>query len=179
MPVTDPRFKPEYAGQPEFLMEEHPPVEKPLMTFAPHAGVTKIAFSPGGDFGFDGDLFVAEFGDLAPMTGRVPEPAGYRLTRIDLTSRQRHSFFHARKETLGPAGHEYIATTGPKRLMEPYFSRKGDALYVTDLGAFAIITAAAPMPTPFPGTGAIWRIVREGSQPLGPPANLAVPPMKR
>ncbi|HEX7025744.1 MAG TPA: PQQ-dependent sugar dehydrogenase [Gammaproteobacteria bacterium] len=179
IPVTDPRFKPEYGGQPEFLMEEHPPVDTPFMTLPEHTGVTKIAFSPGGDFGFRGDLFVAEFGDITPMSGQVAEPAGFRVTRIDIDTGQRHPFFPARKETLGPPGMEYVTTPGPKRLLEPYFTRNGDALYVTDIGAFTIVTAAAPMPTPFPGTGVVWRIVREGAQPSGPPANLTVPPAKQ
>lgn len=179
IPVTDSRFKPEYGGQPEFLMEEHPPVEKPFMMLPEHAGVTKIAFGPGGDFGFRGDLFVAEFGDIAPMSGRVAEPAGHRVMRVDVRTGRKHPFFYAREETLGPPGMEYVTTPGPKRLLEPYFTRNGDALYVTDIGAFTIVTAAAPMATPFPGTGVIWRIVREGTQPSGPPANLTVPPGSR
>ncbi|HYF01558.1 MAG TPA: PQQ-dependent sugar dehydrogenase, partial [Planctomycetota bacterium] len=41
-PVTDERFKPKHGPQPKFLLEDHPPVEAPLLTRTPHAALTKI-----------------------------------------------------------------------------------------------------------------------------------------
>jgi hypothetical protein len=48
------------------------------------------------------------------------------------------------------------------------FSPDGDALYVVDTGAIAVLPTAAPAPQPFPGTGVIWRITREGRNVPGP-----------
>ncbi len=56
------------------------------------------------------------------------------------------------------------------------FSPTGDALYVADLGAFAVIEAGAPRPMPIPGTGVVWRIARDGARVSGPPANLSAAP---
>lgn len=179
VPVTDPMFRPDEGPQPEFLMEEHPPVSEPLVTLPVHAGVTKIAFAPAeGEFGFGGDLFVAEFGDMTPLTGEAGEHAGHRVARVDLETGEVHPFFFTSEDALGEEGEEYLATAGPKRLLEPYFTREGDALYVTDIGAFTVVEGAQPMPMPFPGTGVVWRIVPEDVQPSGPPAGLIVPPEK-
>jgi DNA-binding beta-propeller fold protein YncE len=54
------------------------------------------------------------------------------------------------------------------------FSPDGSALYVGDIGAISPFLAGAG---PFPGTGVIWRITREGTQVAAPPANLSpLPP---
>jgi len=50
-PVTDPKFRSGRGPTPEFLLAEHPEVEKPLASFPPHTGGTKLAVSPGGAFG--------------------------------------------------------------------------------------------------------------------------------
>ena len=46
----------------QFLMQNHPPVEKPLAVFwPPHVAVMQMAFA-NKSFGFNGDAFVAEVG---------------------------------------------------------------------------------------------------------------------
>ena len=176
IPVTDPRFKPDFADQPEFIMAEHPPVEQPLLTVPEHAGVTQIEFSQGGGFGFDGQLFMAEFGDMAPMTGRLEEPHGRQVVRIDPSTGEVQPFFHVREGAEGDQGMEHVATSGPKRPVDVRFSPAGDALYVVDIGAFTVVQAAAPKPIPFPGTGVVWRITRDGARVDGPPANISAAP---
>jgi glucose/arabinose dehydrogenase len=176
VPVTDPRFKPGFADQPEFIMAEHPPVEEPLLTVPEHAGITQIEFSPGGGFGFDGELFMAEFGDMAPMTGRLDVPHGRQVIRIDPASGEMQPFFHVREGAEGPQGMEHVATSGPKRPVDVRFSPDGNALYVVDIGAFTVVQAAAPKPIPFPGTGVVWRITRDGASTERPPADLSAAP---
>ena len=72
-PVTDPNFQ-WHVGticitpntcldKPlEFLMQNHPPVEKPLALFEPpHTAVMQMAFA-NNSFGFGGDAFVTQVG---------------------------------------------------------------------------------------------------------------------
>ena len=70
VPVNDPRYKPAKAAPPAFVMKEHPPVERPFLTFEEHASVTQIDVSPAGPFGFEGHLFVGASGDQIPGHGR-------------------------------------------------------------------------------------------------------------
>ena len=190
IPVTDPQFKPEGKEQPQFLMKEHPPVEKPLLTFPKHSAVTKLAFSPGRSFGFDGQMFVAFFGHMAPMTGKVEEHGGHRVVRIDPANKKPEVFFTkkghhegdqgegAHKEADkqkpegdhaasgaghgdGSSGHEESASPGPRRLVDVQFSPEGDALYVVDFGAMFVNKEGTH---PVRNTGVLWRISRTGDE---------------
>jgi len=162
-PVTDPKFTPKGGPAPEFLLKDHPDVEKPLMTFEPHSSVTKLDFSRGRGFGHEGQMFLAASGDYAPATAREQKRAGYWVRRIDPATGQGEVFFRARPSALGPKGMEYVVTAGPKRPVDVKFSPAGDALYVVDIGAVAFVTSGqGPTPRPFPGTGVVWRITRPG-----------------
>jgi glucose/arabinose dehydrogenase len=192
IPVTDPQFRPKSGPAPEFVMAEHPAVEKPLLTFPEHSAATKLAVSPGG-FGDKGDLFLAFFGHMAPMTGTVEgEHGGHRVVRINPETRKFETFFgkkedHSHETASGTSGkaspqksdgghaqQEESLTPGPRRLVDVVFSPDGQAMYVVDFGAMVV----EKEPKPFPGTGLIWRITREGTKSNGPPANLSVKPAK-
>ena len=79
-PVTDPVFQsPRGGGKPlEFLMQNHPRVEKPLIELSIGAALAQIDFSRSSlknsnnnntdKFGFGGMAFIAEFGIMAPIT---------------------------------------------------------------------------------------------------------------
>lgn len=177
IPVTDSRFKPEGKDAPEFLMEEHPRVERPVTTRPNHAGAAKIDFDRGGGFGFDGQMFLAEFGDMTPVTGSKEGPFGFQVVRIDLEQGTTETFFRARRDALGPRDMEYTVTAGPKRPVDVAFSPSGDALYVVDMGALAVLPTPSPTIQPFPTTGTIWRIVpddRQGTGPTGVDARTAL-----
>ena len=161
-PVTDPRFKPDCGPAPEFLMRDHPPIEKPLTTLNSHAGAAKMEFSRGETFGFKGHLFLALSGDMNPITGEHEERSGFEVVQMDPESGASETFFKAKKEFLGPTGMEYVVTAGPRRPVDVRFSPDGRALYVVDVGAMAIVSSAiGPTARPFPRSGVIWRITRE------------------
>lgn len=161
VPVTDPRFKPKVGPAPEFLLKEHPQVEKPLMIFPPHASVTKIDFSRSSKFGFEGQMFLAASGDYAPATSLKQERAGYWVQRIDPTTGKGEIFFQAKTSALGSKDLEYVTTAGPNRPVDVRFSPTGDALYVVDIGAVLFLrTGTGPTPRPYPGSGVIWRVTR-------------------
>jgi len=178
IPVTDPRFASSRGPKPTFLLAEHPPVEQPLMTRPKHAGLTKLDFSTSAQFGFPGHMFVGEFGAGVPITGTEQAPAGQQVVRINPATGEAQPFLRARPGALGPAGLEYVVTAGPKHPVDVRFSRDGSAMYVADIGALKpYLAGAGPFPRPFPGSGVIWRVTREGGVPAAPPPNLSpLPP---
>jgi glucose/arabinose dehydrogenase len=181
IPVTDSRFRSERGPRPEFLMAEHPPVETPLLTRPKHAGLTKMDFSRSPRFGFEGQMFLGEFGAGVPITGSEEVRSGQQVVRIDPSTGEVQSFFRARQDALGPPGAEYIATPAPKHPVGVRFSPDGNSLYVVDIGAISpFLAGAGPFPRAFPGTGVVWRITRDGVPAAGPPANLSpLPPRAR
>jgi hypothetical protein len=84
-PVTNSRFKPKDKPQPQFLMAEHPPVEQPWLNFPKHSAIAKLDFASSEAFG-RGQMFVAFFGHMAPMTGEAPEEHGGAKGRSVLCS---------------------------------------------------------------------------------------------
>jgi glucose/arabinose dehydrogenase len=170
VPVTDARFRSKRGGAPEFLLEKHPAVEKPFFTRPPHASPTKFDFSTSARFGFEGQMFLGEFGGGAPVTGPAESLVESQVVRVDLATKAVVPFFRTRKDALGPAGYEYAVTAGPKRPVDVRFSPDGASLYVIDFGAMAGFAAGAgPAVRPFPGTGVLWRITRNGVDAGGPP----------
>ncbi len=194
IPVTDAQFAPEHGPKPEFLLSNHPPVEKPVLTFPKHSAATKLAVARNGAFGQKGKLFLAFFGHMAPMTGKVEEHAGHRVVSIDPATLHVETFFTKREQHGGKggggghgahsqdsssgtqgggAGHggsgkEESITAGPRRLVDVVFSPEGDALYVVDFGSMVVMT----QPMPIRETGVIWRITREASHAELPAASL-------
>ena len=179
IPVTDARFRSPRGKRPTFLLKEHPPVERPLLTRPKHTGVTQIDFSRSPRFGYEGQMFVGEVGAGAPINAPGFVRAGHQVSRIDLATGEVQPFFRARDDALGPAGpFGHVVTPGPRRPVGVRFSPDGDSLYVADIGAILALPAGAgPMARAFPGTGVIWRITREGIAPSGPPSDLSpIPP---
>lgn len=173
IPVTDPQFKPEGESQPQFLMEEHPNVVKPLATYPKHSSITKMAICPDGTFGETGKIFISFFGHMAPMTGDVDQHGGHRVIMVDpdtfessdFLTQKRHG--HSGAED-GKSGHQEssesessdgnAASAGPRRLLDVQFSPEGDSLCVVDYGVMLVDKKGI---TPKPETGVVWRISPE------------------
>ncbi|HEX2535962.1 MAG TPA: hypothetical protein VHK69_19610, partial [Chitinophagaceae bacterium] len=94
---------PDYsAGKPvrqdeEFKVPERKPVlallqklpntpPQPSAVFGVHASANGLDFSRNNSFGFTGEAFVAEFGDMAPKVGKVLSPVGFRIVRVDVNT---------------------------------------------------------------------------------------------
>ncbi len=183
IPVTDPRFKPDDSPAPEFIMTDHPDVEKPLMTFPEHSAATKLAAAPGGAFGGDGILYLSFFGHMTPRTGETDKHGGHRVVRIDLAKGDSETFFtkagHGESHSGDDHGHASehgqggdTTTAGPRRLMDVTFSADGNALYVVDFGTVEMSEDGKPMPVN--GTGLIWRIQPDGAAAAMPAAGIKV-----
>jgi glucose/arabinose dehydrogenase len=174
IPVTDARFKSSRGEAPTMLLKNPPPVEKPWVVLAPHTSPTKIDVARGGKFGFDGDLFVGQFGSGAPVVAPGEATVGPQLLRVSAKTGEISGFFRVKDEARGPKPYAEVATAGPKRPVGVRFSKDGSAMYVADVGGFAAYAAGAgPVVRPFPATGVLWRITRENAPQAGP-ANLSV-----
>ncbi|MEX2176498.1 MAG: PQQ-dependent sugar dehydrogenase [Pirellulaceae bacterium] len=157
-PVTDPKFRSNRGPAPEFLLVEHPKVEKPVLALPPHTGGAKFDLSRSAAFG-KGQAYIALLGDMLPSTGEPNKHPGFGVARLDMKTLKIEPFFKTRPEALGPKGFEYVATAGPKRPVDVKFSPDGKSLYVVDFGAMVDVpTAVGPTSRPFPGTGTLWRI---------------------
>lgn len=164
MPVTDPRFHSDRGPAAEFLLAEHPAVEKPALVLPPHTDGTKFDFSRHPQFG-QGHMYLALAGDMIPETGKPAQHPDTGVVQVDMRTLKISPFFGTRRESLGPKGFEHVSTAGPRRPVDVRFSPGGEALYVADIGALTMIpTEIGPKPRPFPGTGVVWRIIAPGTQ---------------
>lgn len=175
IPVTDPQFRSERGSKIEFIMKDHPELEMPWMTRPANSATTKFDFSTNANFGYQGQMFLAEFGSGTPATGEA-NFSGYTVIRINPLTKEAQPFLSTRatEQEL-----ESGATAGPRRPVEAKFSKNGDALYVVDIGVIGFdLGGAGPFPSPAPGTGVIWRITKTGSSAAMPPGNLSPMPPK-
>lgn len=153
MPVTDPRFKPPGKPQPQFLLAEHPQKPpQPAARFGVHSSSNGLDFSHNPHFGYVGQAFVAQFGDMAKSVGKVLEPVGFRVVRVDPETGVIEPFA-VNKEGDGPAS--YLNSGGLERPVDVRFNADGSALYVVDFG---VMTLPEQGPEPHQGTGVLWRI---------------------
>lgn len=137
-PVTDRRFLPQRGRAPTFVLANHhelPPPQPALVAFGPHTAAVKFDVGPAGD------LFVALFGDEAPMTAPPGEPVGRTIVRVDLDSRVVEPL------AVGPL----------TRPIDVRFSPEGD-LHVLDFGGFEMTERGVEAQ---PGTGRVYRLTPE------------------
>ena len=160
-PLTDGDFYAPPAGErPRFLLAEHPGVPPaPVAVFGVHSSSDGLDFSTSERFGFVGDAFVAQFGDMAPGAGKVLEPVGFKVVRVELDSGAIDEFAVNRSRSYGPASR--VGGGGLERPLDVKFDPSGEALYVVDFG---VLTTSRSGPEPRRGTGVLWRITR-GERP--------------
>jgi glucose/arabinose dehydrogenase len=161
--LDDPRWGAGGQGRQPVLAEfPEPEPPPPLVSFAPHAAANGVAVSPGRSFGFDGQAFVALFGDLAPITTpRLATPVGFKVVRVDLERRDIIDF--AVNRIQGPASK--LPHDGFERPSHVAFG-PDDALYVTDFGEIDIAPEKAGIHVQA-GSGSLWRIRRVPGVPAG------------
>jgi glucose/arabinose dehydrogenase len=144
-----------HGGHP-FLLVEHPnDPPAPAAKFDPHAAAGGIDFSRHLGFGYAGEAFVAQFGDLAPVTGDVASPAGFKVVRVNVYTGTVHDFA-ANRGNAGPASR--LKRGGFERPLAVRFSPDGESLYVVDFG---VVTTGSQGVNARQGTGVLWRIVPE------------------
>jgi glucose/arabinose dehydrogenase len=135
-----------------------------------HSGPNGVDFCRDPAFGFHGDAFVALFGDLTPVTARLPAPAGFKVVRVDMRAGEVVDF--AVNKINGPASR--LPHAGMERPSHCQFGPDG-ALYIVDFGEVSIAPEKGGIRV-WEGTGSLWRI-RRTEEPVGerPPRPRNVP----
>ena len=129
---------------------------RPSALLGVHSSSNGFDFSHSSAFGFEGDAFIAQFGDMAPTVGKVLAPVGYQIVRVEPREGIVHGFAGNKGDKNGPASK--MGGGGFERPVAARFSPDGSALYVVDFG---VMTMSEQGPKPRPGTGVLWRITRE------------------
>ncbi len=148
------RYQPPGGFRPEPLLAAHPaPPPSPAAIFGVHASANGFDFSRSPTFGRVGQAFVAQFGDLAPETGKVLSPVGAKVVQVDVETGVVEDFAVNRGPTHGPAS--WLGTGGLERPIAARFDPQGTALWIVDFGVF---TVEGGEYVPRPETGVLWRI---------------------
>lgn len=143
--------------EPGFVLLQHPGAPpRPVAQFGVHAAAGGLDVGRSAAFGFEGDVFVAEFGDNVPAVGKALAPVGYKVVRVDAEAGTVHDFAVNRGGTNGPAS--WLGTGGLERPIAVRFSPDGAALWVVDFGVMTMSESGAYGPRP--GTGVLWKITR-------------------
>jgi glucose/arabinose dehydrogenase len=169
--LDDPFWGNRGAGREPVLAQhpEHAP-PKPVVTFAPHAAPNGFDFCRDPSFGFEGQAFVALFGDIAPITARPMTPRGFKIVRVDVERREVKDF--AVNKIAGPASK--LPHAGLERPSHCAFGPDG-ALYVVDWGEIEIAPEKGGIRMQA-GTGTLWRIRRtEGTRGELPKEPIVLP----
>jgi hypothetical protein len=129
---------------------------KPAAIFGVHASANGIDFSKSNGFGFNGEAFVAEFGDMAPKVGKTLYPVGFKIVRVNVSTGVVRDFAVNKGKRNGPA--TWLGKRGLERPVSVKFDNSGNALYVVDFG---IMKMTEQGPLPQQTTGVIWKITKQ------------------
>lgn len=129
---------------------------KPVAKLGVHSSSNGISFSTNEEFGFVGQAFIAQFGDMAPGVGKVLSPVGFRVVRVDVNSGIVEDFASNKAKKNGPAS--WLETGGLERPVSVKFSPDGTALYIVDFG---VLTTSKKGSNPLIKTGVIWKITKQ------------------
>jgi glucose/arabinose dehydrogenase len=139
------------------LLKELPgTVPKPAAIFGVHSSANGFDFSTNGAFGYVGEAFVAQFGDMAPKTGKVEFPVGFKIVRVNVNTGVIRDFAVNKGHRNGPAS--WLKKAGLERPVSAKFDPSGSALYVVDFG---IMKMTEQGPQPQQNTGVIWKITKQ------------------
>jgi glucose/arabinose dehydrogenase len=157
--IDDEAFRAPGHQQPQRLLAIYPnEPPQPTAVMAVHSSCNGFDFSSNVVFGHVGEAFIAQFGDLAPISGKVLAPVGFKVVRVDVGSGRVADFAVNRGHQQGPASN--IGGGGLERPVAARFSPDGEALYVVDFG---VLQSGREETLPREGTGVLWRIVRRES----------------
>jgi glucose/arabinose dehydrogenase len=124
----------------------------PTAELGVHSSSTGFDFARNAAFGYVGEAFVSQFGDMAPAAGKVLTPVGFKVVRVDPTSGVIHDFATNRKQA-GPASAQEGG--GLERPIAARFDPSGKALYVVDYG---VLSLGEHGPSVRKNSGVLWRI---------------------
>lgn len=154
--ISTSHFKVPGKGIPKRILAEYPSnPPKPIAYFGVHSSSNGFDFSHSEDFGFVGEAFVAQFGDMAPGAGKTYSPVGFKVVRANPETGVVQDFAINRD---GNAPAVNLKNGGLERPIAVRFSPDGNALYIVDFG---VMLTSEKGPQPFERTGVIWKITRD------------------
>lgn len=143
-------------GKPLRILAEDPETPPhPVVSMGVHSASNGFDFSRSKDFGFEGEAFIAQFGDMSPDVGKVERPVGYKVIRVNMETGIMNDFLVNKKKNA-PASK--IRTGGVERPTAARFSPDGKSLYIVDFG---IMRTSGKGPEPVQKTGVIWKISKK------------------
>jgi len=157
--VTETRYKGNYRQPTRLLAEDPNPPQQPVALFGCHSSSNGIDFSRSDKFGHVGEAFVAQFGDQAPVTGKVLGAVGFKVVRVNVDNGVIEEFAINAGKKNGPAS--MLKSGGLERPLSVRFSPDGSALYIVDFGILMMSDKGA---APVKGTGVLWRVTRAGGE---------------
>ncbi|MEX0905678.1 MAG: hypothetical protein WD028_08150 [Balneolaceae bacterium] len=140
----------------EPLLAQHPnePPE-PTAIFGVHSSANGIDFSANAEFGYEGEAFIAQFGDMAPGVGKVLSPVGFKVVKADVSTGVIEDFAVNKGSRNGPA--TWLDSGGLERPVDVKFDPSGETLYIVDFG---IMRMSEEGPEPVKETGVVFKITR-------------------
>ncbi|MFD3001516.1 PQQ-dependent sugar dehydrogenase [Pontibacter toksunensis] len=157
LPVNHPSHLPSRGTPAEMLMENHPPLAGPAAFLEqPHSCMCRMDFSRSDAFGFRGELFVAEWGTMAPLNSPHPEDLnhGFRVVRVNVKNGTAEPFVHNKE--MGPASK--VGGGGIERPVSCKFSPDGKSLYVLDFGGVQVTSGNM---LAYAHTGVLWKVTKK------------------
>ena len=155
---NDEEFKAPSSKAVKPLLQKNPgEPPRPVAIFGVHASACGLDFSKDAAFGHEGEAFVAEFGDMAPGVGKVLEPVGFKIVRVNTNNGVIRDFAVNKGKRNGPAS--WLKHGGLERPVSVKFDPSGKTLYVVDFG---ILKMTDEGPQPQQNTGVIWKITKRG-----------------
>ncbi len=189
-PLTDPKFDVPDSLQPPSVIEGQPQPKDQIGFVIDHeasgleppdesliagrhdwnSSPSMLDVAPESWEQFAGQLFVAEWGDLAPPTNPLRDkPTGYQVVRVDPESGKVEPF--VRNAKPGPASEQMAMGMGLERPFDVKFGPDG-AMYIVDYGVARINPASEGTPYEFPPeTGAIWKVTQTDAGAATPRAD--------
>lgn len=137
------------------LLKEYPQQPpKPTALFGIHSSSNGIDFSRNSSFGYPGEAFVAQFGDMTPITGKMSSPVGFKVVKVNIQTGEVEDFVSNKEKGPGSAA----SGGGLERPVSVSFSPDGSALYVVDFGKMVLSPIG---PDPERESGAVWKITKK------------------
>jgi glucose/arabinose dehydrogenase len=156
MPLTLDGFKAPGKAKPESLLRAKPAEPPtPVAVLGVHSSSNGFDFSTSSSFGYEGNAFVAQFGDMAPNVGKVSAPVGFKVVVVDPKSGTINDFAVNKGKKNGPAS--WLKKGGLERPNSAKFNRDKSALYVVDFGVVSINNKKT---ISRPATGVVWKITK-------------------
>lgn len=150
-------FAPPGGNAVEALLAHYPnDPPDPIAVLGVHSSSNGVDFSQNNSFGYEGQAFIAQFGDMAPTVGKVLSPVGFKVVRVDVKTGVVSDFVVNKGKRNGPAS--WLEKAGLERPIAVGFNPDGDALYIVDFGIMRMTKNGSE---PVKNTGVVWKVTRE------------------